>query len=312
MLLAPMALGGCGQSSRGTGTGATASASASAPAKPKGMPGIQVQLNRYDLPIHSLLVYSRGGSSLQLALSTHPLGCEQLKSAGTVREVGEVAFDLTVAPALLADGQEKWTVTRVNLGRVTKQGKLGSAEVKVFDPRRTVKLALEESISFPKNPTVGLKKDKHLDLKAKIDQPGCGLRPYDPAANVRPQRKLELKLADKVIPVNGASVRLLPDGKRRLLLTSEPHSCKSGPQGSDYSVSITQDGESGKVESIRVEGYALTRTLAQRFEDDSMSAAWAGSLDAGTEIEVELNGLSEIAGYRLSLQGTASAMRCDR
>ena len=48
-------------------------------------------------------------------------------------------------------------------------------------------------------------------------QPGCGLRPYDPAAQVRPQRRLELKLADKPrsLFMLGQHLGLFPRGRDR-------------------------------------------------------------------------------------------------
>jgi hypothetical protein len=283
-----------------------ADASASAPAH-RGIPGLDVTIDDRALPVRSLLAYSRGGIALQLVLSTHPIGCGQLDPRGTLELPGELVFDLTLAPLLGVDGKSEWAVVRARYGGVTREGKLGTAVVSAFDPREQVEARLEASVKVPAAPAVGVKRAHSLLLSGRIEAEGCGLRPYRSDAKVRPQKDLSLEIAGKAVAVHGASLRRRNEGVE-LLLTSEPHGCSAGALGADVAVTLQIDGE--QVKRLGIGGYRLPARSGP--PNGALGARLASPLDGAEVVGVEVAGVTEVGGYRVTLDGPVDAIVCDR
>lgn len=260
------------------------------------------------LKIASAVAFSRGGSALHVSLSSHPLTCQDLKR-GVQRVPGEVAVDLTFAPLLAPDGKESWTVTRARFGKVTRQGSLAPVTISTFNPQETITTELDASISFPPD---------ELTLKGTFDIAGCGLMPRDDDAPVLVQNALEVTLAGKTLPMNGATFELERSGKRTLRVSTEPHTCGAAV-GADVALIITlpqsfDAGDANEPLSVRAEGYALPRPIGAK-EPKALSVQRAAEdTDAGAppadRSRFELAGELSLSGYPLTIAGTVSAQRC--
>ena len=185
--------------------------SAAAPARKSKVIGFTAKIDGIELPLETALAFSRGGSAIQLTMSTHPLACKHLAGRGFKVEPNEVTFDLTLAPSLAADGTTPWHITGARLGSTSRQGQLAPASVGAFDPRGRVTTSFDAALHFPPS---------KLEVSGTINTLGCGILPWSDKAMVRPQKSLRLAIADKRIAINGASLARTKKGELRIHLTS--------------------------------------------------------------------------------------------
>jgi hypothetical protein len=304
------ACGGCGddrgkQSQPVSAPESATSAEAPAPA----FPDLVLSVGGQRATVRSVLAYSRGGRALQLALSTHPLECKHLARGGTLLEAGEKTLDVTVAPLLYPDGDERWAVTRARLGQVSRQGELGTASVTASDPKGSVKLALDATLVFPPPPR-GKGEPQQLLLKGDLVTQGCGVVPLDGRTRPRPQLDVTWQLAGERIAVRGASLARQRSGALEVRLTSEPHGCEGGVAGSDFALTLALDESEPLARSLRVEGYGLGRLLGGKLADSAVEVRLGGDSDRDREITVELAGRTEQGGYAIVLDGRAVLENC--
>jgi hypothetical protein len=194
------------------------------------------------------------------------------------------------------------------VGRITRQGTLGKATVLAYDPREIVRAKFEAEVQMPA--TKPAARTSKLVVAADIKAEGCGLLPLNTNAEVRPQNKIEVELATKRIKIFGASLYIAPDGRRQVRLTSEPHACSTGVQGSDYGITLELPAEGDHATMVRVEGYALSRTLVEKLDDGAMAARFLPALDDSIPVAAEIAGEAKPGGYELKLSGTASLEIC--
>jgi hypothetical protein len=301
----------CACSSRDASPQPGAKSTTTAPPAPvSALPGFKAQLDGNELPLQSVLAFSRGGAALQLTFSTVPLECEHLAGSGVMREPGEVSFDLTVAP--LFGDKNGWAVTRAKLGRATRQGKLGDATVKKYDPREEVSLQFKASLLFPAAASSGAN-DQKLELDGSIAAKGCGLVPLSADAKVRPQDRLVLELDGKRVGVHGASLVRRRLGNLELRLSSEPHDCANGPLGSDLGVMIALSDQGDSAQSIALDGYAIPQYVPQVLEPGSVSVRFERTpleADGAAEVSGDIAGEVTVKNHRLRVQGTAAFEVC--
>jgi hypothetical protein len=267
-----------------------------------------VALDGKPIPMRSLVAYSRGGAALQLTMSNYGLGCGDLKGSGTLKEPDEITIDLTIAPHLTPDGNDAWEVTRARVGRITRQGTLGKATVTAYDPREIVRAKFKAEVQMPA--TKPGSKSSKLVINADMKAEGCGILPLNSKAEVRQQNKLEVELAGKRIKIHGASLYVAPDGRRQLRLTSEPHACNTGVHGSDYGITLELPVEGDHATMVRVEGYALSRTLVAKLDEGAMAARFLPAVDDSIPVAGEIAGEAKPGGYELKISGTASLQTC--
>lgn len=288
---------GCGDKSAATATTATASASA-APKKSK-LVGFTAKVDDKELILDSALAFSRGGSALHITLSTHPIPCDKIAGAGFKLEPGEFVVDFTLAPVFQPGGKIVWKITGSRLGDVTRQGALGDVTVLLADPRRTVKIELDDvALVFP--PT-------KLVLDGTLVAAGCGVIPLTERAKVRPQKAMRVELNGKRRVINGASVATIK-GKRTLRLTTEPHACDKGVQGSDMGIAIAL-AEDGSAESLTVTGFGIPRPLRSK---PGMLPANVQFDEAGQRalMDVAISSDLELGKDRLVMDGVARVEIC--
>ena len=236
------------------------------------------------LPLVSALAFSRGGSAVQVTMSTHELTCDHLRKAVT-KHPDEVNFDLTVAPLLSADGKETWSLASARFGQVTRQGRLGPVNLSSYNPSEQIHMRFDHTLVFPP--------DK-LILKGALDVKGCGVLPWSKGAEVRRQTDLKVTLAGKALTINGATL-----SNNTLRLSTEPHPCGT-IVGSDIALTLTLGG--GGVTAIRLEGYALPRTLFTKLE--------SGVTVDRSDGDIKLAGEVQVGSYPLALEGIARAQVC--
>lgn len=276
------------------------SSAAGAPTAPN-LDGVRVTLGGTARPIRSVLVYSRGGAALQVSMSSYPMACTDLVGRGTVLEPDELVIDVTIAPRLTPAGEEAWRVTRVRLGKTTRQGDLGSATVVAYDPRQDVRASFQAAVLLGAD---------RLDIDARIDVAGCGVLPFNDRTEVRPQGRLEIELAGKRVEMHGASLVAAADGARTVRLSSEPHACITGTLGSDYSVSLTLASDGEHAGHVRLEGYSLVSQLGADLDPGAIAVRMQPLGDDAVAVEAELIGEARVGSYRMKLSGTASLERC--
>jgi hypothetical protein len=263
--------------------------------------GLEVTLDRTPLPLENAFAFSRGGAALHIMFSTHPLGCEHLGGPGFELQEGELAFDVTMAPALRPDGSERWSITGSHLGTMARQGDLGTVEVTASDPHKTVVAKFKDAkLEFPPNV---------IGLHGAVSAQPCSILPWSDKARVRPQKDLQLELAGKRITIHGATLSPGKKGGRVLILTSEPQACGSGAQGSDFGFRY-EIGDDGQATSLRVSGYRLTRELFSR-EVATPVTVKIGEAQSG-ETEVLLTTDLKIGGYLLTVDGKLAAEVCEQ
>ena len=265
----------------------TASASAT--------PIIEATWRGAPLSFVSALSFSRGGRALHLTLSTHEITCAHLREPVQMLE-DEVSVDLTIAPLLRSDGSELWAISRVRFGKVTREGKLGTATIDTQSPLEDLHADLDLKASFPPD---------QLVLKGKVATTACGVLPWASDAQLREQRDLQLELSGKRIVVRGAS---LEEGGRKLVLSSEPHVCGT-TLGSDLALDLTLSPQ-GEVEALHAEGYILPAILAVKLSGSAEAPLRASFGLADATTKVTLDGQLTVGGYRLSVSGSVDAERC--
>jgi hypothetical protein len=191
-------------------------------------------------------------------------------------------------------------ITGSRLGDVSRQGVLGDVEVTAFDPRKTVKLVLPKvSLAFP--PT-------NLLLEGKLSATGCGVVPLTERAKVRRQKRLQAELDDKALVMNGASI--MSDQRGRIIrITSEPHACDKGIQGSDVGIEITLSADDSKMARMRVSGFSVPRPLLSKSGEEGLTISFEGEAE-GNERDVSLSGEMGLAGHKLLLDGVARVEIC--
>ncbi|MBW2454317.1 MAG: hypothetical protein JRI68_07395 [Deltaproteobacteria bacterium] len=306
-----LAVAGCD----GGRAGPAAAGSASASAAPSGSLSTSppparfaVAVDEKPVAIRSILAHSQGGRALHLSFSTHELGCPDLRQRGTLLEPDETTFDLTLAERLAPDGKRAWAVTRARLGTIARQGNLGEASVSADDPNQTVtatvKLALTNPASRPGSPT-----PRSLQLAGEIAAVGCGLMTPFQTSDARFQKELTVDVAGARFPIHGATLIKTPAGSV-LRLSSEPHTCKAGPVGTDLAIALTLNEEGEAVTRVELSGYLLPGTLRSAGDDSGIAARFSQPPDGGTAVEVQLSGTTKIRAYPMELNGTARPRPC--
>ncbi|MEM9695983.1 MAG: hypothetical protein AAGA56_25795, partial [Myxococcota bacterium] len=289
LLVATLTLG-CGERERSTPTQPSA---ASPPRRWVGRLGGQ------PFPLPTWLAYSRGGRSVHLFASTHPVGCDDLTPNGFVAEAGEAIVELTIAPLLRPDGTETWSLRGARLGSLIRQGDFGAVEIAMGSdkkPRLDRVVALKAEIPFPDGAG---RPPKVLAFDGEIKPRACGVKRASSRAKPAPQNDLTTTIAGKRVVFRGATYK---GGK--LLLSTQPHSCKN-PTGSDISLAILTS-ESGAVQA-RLSGSSFTRIMLA--EAPSLTVTAPPSEDAGPAV-VGLGGDVDVQGYKVTLEGEARAHRC--
>jgi hypothetical protein len=278
-----------------------------APAPTSAFPGFVARLDGNDLPLQSALAFSRGGSALHLTFSTVPIACENLTGPGIVREPGEITFDVTVAP--LFGSSDAWNVTRAKLGRATRQGKLGSADVTSSDPGAQVAMRLASTLTFPAAASATTK-DQKLELEGTITAQGCGVVALS-EAEATPQPRFALELDGKRLDVRGATLVRKRLGSVELRLSTEPHDCANGPLGSDLAVMIALDDRGDAVQSVALEGYRLPQYMPAVLEPGSLFVRFERPLgDDATRATAEISGGASVKTHRLSVLGPVALSVC--
>lgn len=277
---------------------ATASASASVAPKKSQLVGFSATIDDTPLALDSAVAFSRGGAALHLTVSTHPLECDKMAGAGFRVEPGESLFDFTIAPVVVPGEGEVWMVTGSRLGDVSRQGELGRVEVSANDPRKTVVASFKAlSLAFP---------PKTVVLDGKLSATACGILPVSERAKVRRQQDLKVELDGKSWLMHGAS---LVAGGRELRLTSEPHACDKGIQGSDIGIELTLAEDATTPAKLRVSGYSVARPLMAK-QGEAGLAVRVGAAEAGGESDVAISGEIDLGGHPLLVDGVAHAERC--
>ncbi len=254
--------------------------------------------------IRSILAHSRGGRALQLTFSTHELNCQDLRRRGTLLEVGETAFDITLAEQLTPDGKQAWAVTRVRLGKTSRQGNLGEATVSADDPNKTVRATVKLALRNP----AGRGTPRSLQLNGEVTALGCGLMTGFQTSDARYQKELQVDLAGTRIAIHGATLTQSAKGTV-LRLSSEPHTCSTGPVGADWAFALTLSDQEA-VTDAELSGYRLPRRLQSSIDEERIAARLTTQSDGGIGTTVQLNGKATIGGYLLEVNGTARPKLC--
>jgi hypothetical protein len=267
-----------------------------------------VAVDEKPVAIRSILAHSRGGRALQLTFSTHQLNCQDLRRRGTLLEPDETAFDITLAEQLTPAGDQAWAVTRVRLGKTSRQGNLGEATVSADDPNKTVRAKVKLALLNPAG-RAGSGTPRSLQLAGEVTAVGCGLMTGFETSDARYQKDLRVSVAGARIAIHGATLSKSPKGVV-LRLSSEPHTCKTGPAGADLAIALTLGEAREAVTEARLTGYQLPRRLRSVLDDEGIAARLATHSDDEGGTTVELSGAAPVGGYVLEVNGTARPRLC--
>ncbi len=263
--------------------------------------GFTATIEGKPLVLDSAVAFSRGGSALHITVSTHPLECDKIAGTGFRLEPGEALFDFTVAPVMKDEKTSVWMITGSRLGDVTRQGELGEVEVTAFDPREKVKMTMKNvPLAFP--PTATVMMDGSLVAE------GCAIVPITSRAKVRKQDGLAVTLDGKKLLVHGASMSRTAKG-RVLRLTTEPHACDKGGQGSDVAIEMTVGDAADEATEVRVSGYSIPRPWLLKGEAAKVTATFGESTDPLMQ-EVVVGGAVRKGKHTLAVEGTVQAELC--
>jgi hypothetical protein len=269
-----------------------------------------LRINGEDIPIKTILAYSRGGQSLRFKLSTHPLSCDDLKSGMRRLSSGEKTLSFTVAPALQGDGTSSWqmmtfyydSMNKINLGPVKPLSVEAGKEVRV-----EVDVQIDEEASeFLKRGPLS------LTLRGEVVAQSCGEILSDGGVAPRPQPGLKVTIGAEEIAIRGATIS---DEFNRpaLRLSTSPHGCNTSMASSDFGFQLGMEGDPLNVTRLYVAGDRLTSQMSMTIDPSAGhirvtpdATGFFGRGDAHVDVDAQLN----VFGFPVTIKGTVTAEKC--
>ncbi len=160
--------------------------------------------------------------------------------------------------------------------------------------------------------------DQKLHVDGAIVARGCGVVPASDRVHVvsaqakaARQKDLEVNVAGKRIPIQGATIQPTSDGESlKLTLSSQPLSCKAGIRGADVVLQVFLSGNPLKANSVRLQG----DLFGAAYEGDaSMRVKADGPLDGSSDVTFHLDGkVDDAVGYSMALSGKLVAEQCKK
>jgi hypothetical protein len=269
-----------------------------------------LRINGEDIPIKTILAYSRGGQSLNFSLSTHPLSCDDLKSGMRRLGSGEKTLSFTVAPALQDDGTSSWqmmtfyydSMNKINLGPVKPLSVEAGKEVRV-----AVDVQIDEEASefLQRGPL-------SLTLRGEVVAQHCGELQRNEGVAPRPQPRLKVTIGAEEIAIRGATISD-EFSRPALRLSTSPHGCKTSMVGSDFAFQLGMEGDPLNVTRLHVAGDRLASQMSMTIDPSDGyirlspdATGFFGTGDAHVDIDAQL----KVFGLPVTMKGTVTAEKC--
>jgi hypothetical protein len=307
-----------GDPAGGPSSSATSSAAASTAAEAPAVaepPPATITVNGEPIAMQTALVYSRGGRALRLFVSSAKRSCEDAASP-IAKAADEVWFRLRLAPTLQKDGSEKWGITHRRFLSLDSVGEFGDVTVVGSELTKEAKVQLKLDWVAPKDKLVEVQQKLHVE--GTITARGCGVLPayervhvVSAQAKARLQKDLNLTVAGKTIPIQGATIQPTSDGESlKLTLSSQPLICKAGIRGADVVLHVFLSGDPLEADSVRLQG----DLFGAAYEGDaSMTAKADGPLDGSSDVTFSLDGkVDDAVGYSMTFSGKVVAEQCKK
>ncbi len=282
-----------------------AAPSSTAPSAPA-LTGLTATLDGAPIAFRTALVHSRGGSALQVLLSTGTPTCAQVADGSFAFEPDTISTDFTLANRIDQDGKRSWGLTRLYFSNSTKQGDHGNAEVTGGDPSKPVTVKLRYEIESAVHPKAD-EKAKKLVVDGTIVAQPCGVlrRDNDPTPS---KQAATITIASNKFDVRGATLKE-EFGDYKLELSSDGHNCTNSGQN-DVQLTLTLGKKSPEVTNLFLRGDTMS-TQASGDAKEKLTASYPGELPSQGPVEFDLAGKADAAGYSVELAGKVSAERCN-
>jgi len=296
------ALGGCDRKPSSSDSNATTTAAG----KPASSEGWRSDGERFE-PLGLYAVGTEGETSWRITVARQPTDCAAIRAAYPEHTRAAGSLDLWFARPLGTDGApEAWGVrggfvTASSGGRgLVARGAMVEDVTEAGGTVRAngVELALQEH-----------GQDGHLfQFEGELRAENCGrVARSEPK---REQPKLTLRIANRTVVIQGASVR--PEGGRRYLrLTRAPHRCDSAfTEGFDFYVDLALEGDPPKLALVALLGDVYPESATGSKGKDTFVVRASNWSEPKGDLRIELEGSLDAGGYAVSIHGEVNALRC--
>ena len=279
--------------------------------KPTGTahPQGKLKVTRDGKPVdmQTALAVKRPDGSVDITVSSVPLGCDEVTGNGRMIYDGEVYFSVILGQNLGADGKmqpilKQWSVDAMTTANPTPATGTGDGSPNAVT---TVDLDLNG-----KGMAMGKEPAHEVTIKGTVEATGCAAPPAkDAGLPLPPEQKATIEIAGKKLAVRGAQLRKVGDWPE-LQLTTGGETCerKSGEQSGEFTVSFTWFKPEAPVSQVSLGGTLLPNKMDQTFDKKKLVVKPAPPA-AG---EVEIHGDIKVMDYPVKIDGKVTAVECPK
>lgn len=260
---------------------------------------LEAKIGGRRVALKTLRSYRSEGRAIHLFFSDAVVPCADIVAGGRGIQPGETVWGIvTIAPAWLAGGAERWRVIRVNLRSNTRHAPdLGPAQLLSSEGEDDVRLRLHVSAAG-------------VALRGEAVAKTCGPSRTHPTA---PQPGIVVTCDERVVGINAALLFAYPSGDYRLALSTAGRTCKPH-EGiavfEDVSIDYNLDKlDNGRVR-IRAPTVSGTALMVQTSNDPIETWRAYGPLKGEGKVRIELKGSIDVGPCKLNYDGEVEATRC--
>jgi len=273
--------------------------------------GLKLTANGKAIGLKTVMAAKRGGSAIELMLSTRALTCGMISTPFAAIGLEEERWWLSAAEQLQPDGSRSWAVSRVRRwSGGSAQDVPGALIMRSTDTTegKTVSGHIDVSFKFAKI-------DGVTAIVGELDATGCGTFSDAPPA-ARPQ-VVEVTVAKERFAIQGATFHP-GDGSSELRLSTLPTSCSDpSPDDRDFGVRIVYEGEHAeprRVIAVFLEGTEVLQSHSGFAATKAPFVVTPASSKRAKEdvVRMSLSGLGKVGAYEVKLDGEVVALSCPR